>query len=75
MARPVLYVRDGGTGVVEEVATLARAVRARYPGRRVSDADVARQLILAGLRCRRIVRDLGVNNRGRRSEQASASSR
>jgi len=72
MKRPVLYIRDRD-GVVQAVAEIAEQVRDRFPGLRVSDADIAAQLILAAARTPRILRTLGVNGRGRKHSQAPAS--
>lgn len=62
----VLYIRDvAGGGVVEEVAALAATARRRCPDQRVSDADIARQLIRAALDAQ-IPRRLHMNGRGAR---------
>jgi hypothetical protein len=67
----VLYVRDEG-GVVERVAEIAAQVRRAHPGARVSDADVARQLLMAASETPSILRRLGVNGRGARASDTLA---
>jgi hypothetical protein len=67
----VLYVRDAGDEeVVAPVQEAAKALRQCRPGQRVSDADVARQLILAALASPAIMRRLGMNGRGARHSAA-----
>jgi hypothetical protein len=67
----VLYVRDAGDEeVVAPVRAAARELRRRYPGLRVSDADVARQLLLAALGTPAILRRLRLNGRGERHSAA-----
>jgi hypothetical protein len=72
-ATRVLYVRDTmDEEVVLPVQEAARALRQRRRGQRVSDADVARQLILAALGTPAIMRRLGMNGRGAKEPPQSA---